>query len=138
MALAQGAEDDSAADGEAPGAPAAEAYKSKSGNIVEVLEDMREKAEQQLDELRKQETSAKHSYEMTRQSLEDQAAADTKEMNQAKTFKAKAGESKAVASGDLKVAEETLATSKANLAELNKSCTTATEDHEAAKTSRAE
>ncbi|CAK0903766.1 unnamed protein product [Prorocentrum cordatum] len=138
MALAQGGSEDGAADGQEPGAPAAEAYKSHGGNIVEVLEDMREKAEQQLDELRKQETSAKHSYEMTKQSLEDQAAADTKEMGQAKAAKAKAGESKSVASGDLKMAEETLATSKENLAELTKSCKTATEDHEAAKTSRAE
>merc|ERR1719230_1860790 len=113
MALAQNnAEDDSAADGEAPGAPAAEAYKSKSGNIIEVLEDMREKAETQLDELRKQETNAKHSYDMTRQSLEDQAAADTKEMGQAKSMKARAAKTKSVAEGDIQVAKETLATSK--------------------------
>jgi len=138
MALAQGNSEDWSADGQEPGAPAAEAYKSHGGNIVEVLEDMREKAELQLDEVRKQETSAKHSYEMTKQSLEDQAAADTKEMGQAKAAKAKAGESKAVASGDLKVSDETLATSKENLAELTKSCKSATEDHEAAKTSRAE
>merc|ERR1719291_1484188 len=90
MALAQGGSQDGAADRQEPGAPAAEAYKSHGGSIIEVLEDMREKAEQQLDELRKQETSAKHSYEMTKQSLEDQAAPDTKEMGQAKAAKAKA------------------------------------------------
>lgn len=138
MALAQGSSEDGSADGQEPGAPAAEAYKSHSGNILEVLEDMREKAEQQLDELRKQETSSKHSYEMTAQSLEDQAAADTKEMGQAKSAKAKAGETKAIAAGDLKVAQGTLATSQENLAELTKACKTATEDYDAATKSRAE
>jgi peptidoglycan hydrolase CwlO-like protein len=133
MALAQGSSED-----QEPGAPAAEAYKSHSGNILEVLEDMREKAEQQLDELRKQETNAKHSYEMTAQSLEDQAAADTKEMGQAKSAKAKAGETKAIAAGDLKVAQGTLATSQDNLAELTKACKIATEDYDAATKSRAE
>jgi peptidoglycan hydrolase CwlO-like protein len=135
MALAQNSAEDEDSE---PGAPAAKAYESKSGNIIEVLEDMREKAETQLDELRKQETNAKHSYEMTRQSLEDQVAADTKEMGQAKSAKAKATETKAVAEGDRKVAEETLSTSKDNLAELNKGCKTATEDYEAQKKSRSE
>ncbi|CAK0860902.1 unnamed protein product, partial [Prorocentrum cordatum] len=66
------------------GAPAAKAYESHSSNIVEVLEDMRAKAEAQLDEVRKQETGAHHSYELTAQSLRDQAAADTKEPSSAR------------------------------------------------------
>merc|ERR1719243_324843 len=81
MALAQSRADDEDGDGDDQmGAPQADAYKSRSSNIVEVLEDMRQKAEAQLDELRKQETAAKHSYEMTAQSLRDQATADNKEL----------------------------------------------------------
>jgi len=57
-----------------------------------VLEDMRAKAEAQLDQVRKQENGALHSYELTAQSLQDQAAADTKELGQAKSAKATASE----------------------------------------------
>merc|ERR1712008_384478 len=46
------------------GAPAAAAYKAHSGGIIDVLEDMKEKAESQLAELRKAEEAAKHNYEM--------------------------------------------------------------------------
>lgn len=61
VALAQndaGAEDDSAG----MGAPAADAYNGHSEGIVEVLEDLREKAETQLAQARRQETSAAHNY----------------------------------------------------------------------------
>merc|ERR1719297_152580 len=60
------------------GAPAAAAYKSQSGGIIDVLEDMKEKAESQLAELRKAEEAAKHNYEMLKQSLEAQISADKK------------------------------------------------------------
>jgi GTPase involved in cell partitioning and DNA repair len=72
------------------GAPAAAAYKSQSGGIIEVLEDMKEKAESQLAELRKAEETAKHNYDMLKQSLEAQISADTKDMKEEKTGKAEA------------------------------------------------
>lgn len=137
MALAQSHADDEDSDEDA-GAPQAKAYESHSTNIVEVLEDMRAKAEAQLDEVRKQETSAKHSYDMTRQSLEDQAAADTKEFGQAKSAKATASETGAVAKGDLEVARKTLDTTKKQLEEMTKGCANAAEDYEVSKKSRAE
>ena len=46
------------------GAPAAATYKTHSGGILDVLEDMKEKAEGQLADLRKAETNNKHNYEM--------------------------------------------------------------------------
>merc|ERR1712129_461791 len=72
------------------GAPAAAAYKSQSGGIIDVLEDMKEKAESQLAELRKAEEAAKHNYEMLKSSLEAQIAADGKDMKEVKTSKAEA------------------------------------------------
>merc|ERR1719428_706634 len=45
------------------GAPAADAYKSKSGSIIEVLEDMRAKAAGQLQKLQGEETKAKHEFQ---------------------------------------------------------------------------
>merc|ERR1719498_1647003 len=70
------------------GAPAAATYKSHSTNIFDMLEDLKEKAEGQLSDLRKAESTAKHNYNMLKQSLQDQMEADTKDMNEEKTFKA--------------------------------------------------
>merc|ERR1711956_42327 len=82
-------------DDDEPGAPAAAAYKSRSGGILDVLEDLKEKAEEQLSALRKAETNAKHNYEMLKQSLEDQIAADSKDMDETKSAKAASEEAKA-------------------------------------------
>merc|ERR1719199_2190199 len=65
IALVQGKAGD-----EDTGAPAAATYKSQSGGIVDVLEDL-----------------AKHNFGMMKQSLEDQVAADTKDLNDQKANK---------------------------------------------------
>merc|ERR1712129_469428 len=61
----------------------------------------KEKAEGSLSDLRKEETNTKHNFEMLKQSLEDQMAADTKDMEDEKAAKAEAAEGKATAEGDL-------------------------------------
>merc|ERR1719236_340390 len=81
--------------------PAAAVYKSHSGSIFDVLEDMKEKAEGQLGDLRKSESTTKHNYEMLKQSLTDQMEADTKDMDEEKSLKASTEEQKATAEGDL-------------------------------------
>merc|ERR1712060_74858 len=86
------------------GAPAAAVYKSQSGGIIDVLEDMKEKAESQLAELRKAEGSAQHNYAMLKQSLEAQIAADEKDMKAEKASKAESQQTKAEATGDLEMA----------------------------------
>jgi len=137
VALAQatsGSDDDE----DESGAPAPDAYKSKSGSIVDVLEDLREKAESQLSEARKEEASARHNYAMLKQSLEDQIAADNKEMSEAKTAKNSAAEVKATAEGDLTVTKKDLADGENALAELNGGCRTAASDHEASVKTRSE
>merc|ERR1719235_1072842 len=73
-------------DEQEPGAPAAAVYKTHSTSIFDVLEDMKEKAESQLDELRKAESNSKHNYEMLKQSLEDEIEADTKDMDEEKSL----------------------------------------------------
>merc|ERR1719150_2529649 len=83
------------------GAPAAATYKTHSSGIFDVLEDMKEKAEEQLSGLRKAETIAKHNFAMLKQSLEDQLAADNKSMADEKASKAASAEAKASAEGDL-------------------------------------
>merc|ERR1719454_141547 len=95
-ALIQSAQESAQEDGDF-GAPAAAVYESKSGSIIEVLEDLKEKAEEQLSELRKAEVSAKHSYGMLKQSLEDQMAAENKDLDETKASEAADTESKASA-----------------------------------------
>jgi len=119
-------------------APAAAAYKGQSGGIIEVLEDMKEKADSQLAELRKVEETAKHNYDMLKQSLEAQISADKKDMKEAKTGKAEAEEQKAEAEGDLEVTTKELTNAKDTLATSRSSCMKVGADHELTVKARAE
>merc|ERR1719192_1344948 len=112
------------------GAPAPAAYKSQSGGIIEVLEDMKEKAESQLAELRKAEETAKHNYEMLKQSLEAQISADKKDMKEEKAGKAEAEEAKAEAEGDLEMTTKELANAEETLATSRSTCMKVGADHE--------
>merc|ERR1719174_1711984 len=120
------------------GAPAAAVYKSHSGSIFDVLEDMKEKAEGQLAELRKAESATKHNYNMLRQSLEDQMEADTKDMEEEKSLKAATEEQKAVAEGDLAETVKSLAEDNKALGTASSTCMTVAADHEATVKSRNE
>jgi len=123
---------------EAFGAPAAAAYKSQSGGIIEVLEDMKEKAESQLAEVRKAEETAKHNYDMLKQSLEAQIAADTKDMKEEKNGKAEAEEAKAETEGDLEVTTKELDNAKESLATSRSTCMKVGADHEMTVNARVE
>jgi len=126
------------ADDEELGAPAASVYKSHSSNIFDVLEDLKEKAEGQLAELRKAEAATKHNYNMLKQSLEDQIEADTKDLDDEKALKASTEESKAVAEGDLAETAKGLAKDKGALATTSTTCMSVAADHDATVKSRNE
>ena len=53
------------------GAPATKVYESKGGSIVDVLADMKDKAEGGLSDLRKAQSNTAHNFNMLKQSLED-------------------------------------------------------------------
>jgi chromosome segregation ATPase len=137
MSLVQ-SQQDTSVDADDMGAPAAAVYKSQSGGVVDVLEDLKEKAEEQLATLRKTEGSAKHNYEMLKQSLEDQVAADTKSMKEAQSAKAAAEEKKATAESDLIATTKDLADANAVLKTLHSDCMQTAADHEATVTARTE
>merc|ERR1712156_1356960 len=120
------------------GAPAATVYKSQSGGIIDVLEDMKEKAESQLAELRKAEESSQHNYALLKQSLEAQIAADKKDMKAEKAGKAEAEEAKAEATGDLEVTTKELANAEETLATARSTCMKVGADHEMTVNARAE
>jgi predicted nucleic acid-binding Zn-ribbon protein len=120
------------------GAPAAASYKSQSGGILDMLEDLKDKAETELAEARKAESNTKHNYEMMKQSLEDQMAADTKDMNSEKSAKEAAEEEKAIAEGDLATTVKELKASEEALATANSDCMQTAADHEATVAARTE
>merc|ERR1719367_357543 len=125
-------------DDQEPGAPEAAVYKTHSSGILDVLEDMKEKAKGSLSDLRKEETNSKHNFEMLKQSLEDQMAADTKDMEDEKAAKAEATEGKATAEGDLEETVKLLKNTKDALATASATCMQVAADHEATVKARNE
>merc|ERR1719420_1030252 len=82
------------------GAPDPAAYKSKSGGIVDTLEDMLEKAKAELADAQKAEMNSKFDYDMLKQKLEDAMKFGTKELDETKAAKAAAEEAKATGEND--------------------------------------
>lgn len=120
------------------GAPAAQVYESKAGGIVDVLADMKDKAEGELGDLRKAENNAKHNFDMLKQSLDDQISADSTDLKQEKNALAAAQEGKATAEGDLSVTKKELAAAQNELATASSECMQVAADHEATVAARAE
>merc|ERR1719277_1728847 len=136
VALVQSRQGDD--DDEEINAPAGAVYKTHSTSIFDLLEDLKEKAEEELADLRKAETNTKHNFEMLKQSLEDSIAADTKAKDEASAAKAAAEEGKATAEGDLDMTEKALDDAKAALAAANADCIQVAADHQATVTGRTE
>jgi len=134
-AFVQGSQ--AAEDSEA-GAPDAASYESRSGSIVDVLEDLLDKASSQLADARKKEESAMHNFAMLEQSLKDEIKFSTKDMEAAKASSAASGEAKSGAEGSLAATSKDLAEDKASLAEATKNCASHADDYAAEATSRAE
>merc|ERR1719436_181587 len=137
VALVQARQGDES-DDDLTGAPAAAVYKTHSTSIFDLLEDLKEKAEEELSSLRKAETTTKHNYEMLKQSLTDSIAADTKAMDETKAAKAADAEAKAAAEGDLASTNKALDDAKMALANANADCMQVAADHEATVTARTE
>merc|ERR1719331_2524670 len=136
-ALIQAAEDDGD-DFLSATAPDAKAYESHSGSILDVLEDMKEKAMGMKNEAEKSEMKAQHSFEMLAASIKGELAADTKELTAAKMTKAASSEVKATAEADLAMTEKMLAEAKTYLADLSQDCQTKAADWEVSQKARAE
>jgi hypothetical protein len=119
-------------------APAPDAYKSHSGGIVDILEDLKDKAETELSDTRKAETNAAHNYKMLKTSLDDSIAAETKDLAEEKAAKAAAEELKATSEGDLAMTAKDLAEAEEALATAQSTCMTVAADHEATVTGRKE
>merc|ERR1719199_1902867 len=123
---------------EEPGAPAAAVYEGHADGIIGTLEGLTEKAQGQLDEARKTESTNLHNYEMLKQSLTDSIEFANKDMDKAKKALSESQEKKATAEGDLATTSEDLKEDIATKATLHQDCMNAAEEFEMATKSRGE
>lgn len=120
------------------GAPAGAVYTSQSGDILNVLQDLHDKADGQLSDLRNTETKDTNNFQMLRQSLEDQISYGQKELDESKRGIAESGERKAAADGDLSVTSKNLAEDVEAKGTLHHDCMTRAQNFEAEVKSRGE
>merc|ERR1740138_919339 len=125
-------------DDDAPGSPAAAVYKTHSTNIFDTLEDLKEKAEEQLSALRKAESNTKHNFNLLKQSLDDQIADETKAKKAETAAKAESDGTKATAEGDLARTNAELADLNKSLASTHSNCMQTAADHQATVSARDE
>merc|ERR1719469_1762540 len=121
-----------------PGAPAAAVYDSQSGGVLEVIQNLEEKADSQLSELRSQETANQNNFEMLKQSLTDEINIDNKELAEAKKGLAASAESKSTAEGNLGVTSKDLVDDTKAKRDLHHDCMTKASNFEAETKSRGE
>eukprot|EP00931_Biecheleriopsis_adriatica_P020482 TRINITY_DN13677_c0_g2_i1.p1 TRINITY_DN13677_c0_g2~~TRINITY_DN13677_c0_g2_i1.p1 ORF type:complete len:675 (-),score=264.47 TRINITY_DN13677_c0_g2_i1:88-2112(-) len=116
--------------------PVAPAYEKKNGGVAALLEDLYDKSKDELAELRKKETAAKHSFEMVVQSLQDELKFGKEEAEKSKQFQAEQARLKADGEKDLERRQASLASDEKTLADFTKSCKEETRDAQEAAASR--
>jgi len=131
-------QDKSSSDDDDTGAPEAAAFSNQSGGVVDVLNDLLEKAQTQLDTARAKEETDVQNFELLSQSLKDEIKFANKEMDEAKKSKSESEEGKATAEGDLTVTQKDLAEDIKTLSGLHHDCLTKANNFEAETKSRAE
>merc|ERR1719424_2357525 len=120
------------------GAPAAAVIESKSGGIVQTIQDLHDKGEAQLEEARKAETQSLHAFQGLAQGLEDAIKYASQDLAKAKKNLGASAEAKATAEGDLAVTSKDLAEDQKALSTLHQDCMSGAEDFEAETKSRGE
>lgn len=120
------------------GAPAASATKGHSAGIIQLMEGLLEKAEEQLAKARKAEANSAHNFNMVSQSLTDQMKYANKDLADTKVALSEAQEKKASATGDLVVTSKDLAGDVAGKEALHQDCMSAAQEFELETRSRDE
>jgi len=121
-------------------APAATAFENSagSGNIIDSLNGLLDKANSQLEDARSTEKSSLQNFEMLAMSLKDQMKYANKELDEAKKAKAEAEEYKGTAEGDLGITTTDLNEDVSTLASLHHDCMSKASEFEIEVTSRSE
>eukprot|EP00747_Dinoflagellata_sp_TGD_P144927 gnl/TRDRNA2_/TRDRNA2_176542_c2_seq14.p1 gnl/TRDRNA2_/TRDRNA2_176542_c2~~gnl/TRDRNA2_/TRDRNA2_176542_c2_seq14.p1 ORF type:complete len:695 (-),score=219.10 gnl/TRDRNA2_/TRDRNA2_176542_c2_seq14:30-2114(-) len=113
-------------------------YENKSEGIVEVLDNLLEKARTQLEDVRKNEVAAGHNFELQKQSLEQSLKLAQEDFAEAKKNLAASGEAKASAEGSVSATKSDLSADTKTLADLHSNCMTKAADFESETRSRGE
>merc|ERR1719265_1220580 len=100
----------------------AAAYESKGGGILDVLGDLKTKAEDSLSSSRKAEMEASHAYEMLKSSLEMELAQMNKRLGQATNQRSSTEEGKHAAAEELQETTASEASDQSYLADLKQDC----------------
>merc|ERR1719201_1663223 len=112
--------------------------KKRMKGVLDVLNDLLEKAQGELDGARAKENTDMQNFQMLKQSLTDEIKFANKEKNEASTSKSASAEAKATAEGDLGVTSKDLAEDVKELKGLHHNCMTKAEEFEAETKSRGE
>jgi len=115
----------------------ADAYKEKSGGIIDTLQSMKEKAEVARNELQKQEMRAAGANDLFQQSVSQELASLKKQMDAAKKHMNKSAEQKATAEGGLELVQKDKASEEAFLADLQKDCMSKADEFQTEQKERA-
>jgi len=100
------------------------AYTSQGGGILDAISDMKEKAEASLSDLRKNEMTSSHEFQMLEQGLKDELDVMTKRKGEAASQRSSTEEAMHTAEGELSETKEALASDETYLSDLKQSCAT--------------
>jgi len=132
------ASEDGLGDGQSLGAPAPAIYALKSGSVVDVLEDLKEKADDELQELRGAETASRQNFRMLDRSLQDSMSNAGTDKADAEALRSESEEEKAAAQGELEATNRALLEAKTRLEDIKQVCMQAAADHEQSVAARKE
>jgi DNA repair exonuclease SbcCD ATPase subunit len=114
------------------------AYESKSGAIVDMIKEMKEKVEGELSALRKKEMGEAHEFKMLEQNLVNEITHSKEALSAATSAKSGAEEASSKAEGDLVATEKTKAADEAYAEEIKTECETKATEWEARQKSAKE
>jgi len=117
-------------------APASDVYTRRSGGIIPLLEDMKDKAENQLSDLRRGEQQARYVFNQLVAALKAQQAADEKDKATEENEKAQAEQDKAASEQDLQGTAKVLDVHSEEYRKTKAQCMQTASDHEAGVKSR--
>lgn len=120
------------------GGAASAVHSGHSDGVVSTLENLLDKAQEQLDSARKTEATNSHNFAMLKQSLEDEIDALEKDMDDTKKSTATSEEAKSIAEGDLSVTSVDLKEDVDTLRTVKQDCMTGAEDFRAGTKSRSD
>jgi len=109
---------------------------SGSTSVLDLIEDLKQKAENQLAALRKDETNIRYNFESVEVSLNDEIKLAAKELSEAKDANSVAAMTRASAENDMAQASKALASDKASLKTMEDSCVSKAATYDSALTDR--